>query len=120
MHSPLGLSIITFRKGSFFTHQSFDGSQIWVSSSTRGRRFDLEDGLLTSPHSMCNATKGWGHLRVNPGFGVFWFIPLLLDVAYLQPTSFIGRIFSCLSKVGMALFQTRQPALGCPLGGVRV
>ena len=30
------------------------------------------------PHSM-GREQGWGHLRANSGFGVFWFIPLLLS-----------------------------------------
>ena len=30
------------------------------------------------PHSM-GSEQGWGHLRANPGFGVFWFIPPLLS-----------------------------------------
>ena len=60
------------------------------------------------------------HLRVNPGFGVFWFIPPLLAEAYLHPTSFIERIFFGLSRVGVVLFQTGRLALGWPLGGARV
>ena len=34
---------------------------------------------------------GWGHLRTNLGFGVFWFIPPV--GAYLRTTSCIGKIF---------------------------
>ena len=50
-------------------------------------------------------SSGWGYLRANPGFGVFWFIPLLLTVAYLQQASFIGKILSGPPGVGVALSQ---------------
>ena len=56
------------------------------------------------PHSM-GREQGWGYHRANPRFGVFWFIPPLMVVAYLPPTSFIGRIFSGLSGVGLAWVQ---------------
>ena len=64
--------------------------------------------------------QGWGHLRANLGFGVFWFIPPIPVVVYLPPTSFIGRIFFGLSGVGVVLFQAEQSALGWPLEGIRV
>ena len=50
--------------------------------------------------------QGWGYLRASPGFREFWFILLLLVVAYLPPTSFIGKIFSGLSGVGLVWVQT--------------
>ena len=77
-----------------FPSPSLAGSRTWVSSTTRGRRLKFEGQPLLS-HSM-GREQGWGHLRATPGFGVFWFIPLFLVVAYLPPTSFIGRIFPCL------------------------
>ena len=49
--------------------------------------------------------QGWGHLRANPGFGEFWFIPSLMMVAYLPPTSFIGRNFFGLFGVGLIWVQ---------------
>ena len=64
--------------------------------------------------------QGCHHLKANPGFGVFWYILQLLAVAYLQPTSFIEKIFSGLSWVVMALFQIRSSALDWPQRGVRV
>ena len=53
-----------------------------VSSTTHdrndhGRRFTF-GGRPHLPHSM-GSEQGWGHLRANPGFGVFWFIPPLLS-----------------------------------------
>ena len=56
---------------------SLAGSQTWVSSTTRGQRLTF-GGQPLLPHSMCRA-QGWGHLRANLGFGVFWFIPPLLS-----------------------------------------
>ena len=61
-------------------------------------------GTAQLPHSM-GSEQGWGHLRANLGLGVFWFIPPLLVVAYLPPTSFIERIFFGLSGVGLAWVQ---------------
>ena len=51
--------------------------------------------------------QGWDHLRASPGFGEFWFIPPLLVITYLPPTSFIWKIFSGLSGVGLAWIQAR-------------
>ena len=49
---------------------------------------------------------------------VFWFIPP--DWAYLQPTSFIGRIFPVwIHGVGVILFPKGQSALSWLLEGVR-
>ena len=48
---------------------------IW--SNDHGRRFAF-GGQPLLPHSM-GKEQGWGHLRANPGFGVFWFIPPLLS-----------------------------------------
>ena len=56
-------------------------------------------GTVSLLHSM-RRLQGWGHLRANLGFGVFWFISPLLVTAYLPPTSFIGRIFFSLSGLG--------------------
>ena len=84
-------------------------SQTWLSSTTNGWRFTFGDSLFTPFNG--HGWSGLVHLRANPGFGVFWFNPLLLTVAYLQSTSFIGRIFSGLSEVGVALFRTEWSAL---------
>ena len=79
------------------------------------------DIRVTAPYPIQWVTpQGWGYLRTNPWFWVFWFIPPLLTVAYLQPTSFIDWIFSGLSKVGVTLFQTWWSTLGLSLGGFRV
>ena len=78
----------------------------------------LGDGFLTPLNEW--GGEEWSYLRANPDLGIFWFIPPLLAVAYLQPTSFIGRIFSGLSRVDVALFQKEQSALGWPIGGFRV
>ena len=92
-----------FSRGWLLPSPSLAGSQTWVSSTTRGRRLTFR-GQPLLPHSM-GSKQGWGHLKANPEFGVFWFIPPLLVVAYLPPTSFIGSIFSCLSGVGLAWVQ---------------
>ena len=41
------------------------------------------------------------------------------DWVYLQPTSFIGKIFSRSYEIGVALFQAGCPALDWSLEGVR-
>ena len=91
-------------KGWFLPSPPLAGSQTWESSTTLGRRLTF-GGQPLLPHSI-GREQGWGHFRANPGFGVFWFIPLLLVVPYLPPTSFIGRIFSGPSGVGLVLVQT--------------
>ena len=63
--------------------------------------------------------QGWGHLRANPGFGVFCFISPLLVIAYLPPTSFKGRIFSGLFGVDLFWVQTRLSVRYWRQGGVR-
>ena len=40
--------------------------------------FRVVRGQSLLPHSM-GREQGWDHLRANPGFGVFWFIPPLLS-----------------------------------------
>ena len=103
LRSPLELIIMPLLGWQHFPSLSLAGSQTWVSSTTRGRRltFVWQPPL---PHSM-DREQGWDHLRANQGFGEFWFIPPLLMLAYLTPTSFIWRIFSCLSGVGLAWVQ---------------
>ena len=102
--SPLELVIMPLLGWQLLPSSSLAGSQTRVSSTTRGRRLTFERHPLLL-HSM-GIEQGWDHLRANPGFGVFWFIPLLLVVAYLPPTSFIGRIFSGLSVVCLVWVQT--------------
>ena len=63
-------------KRQHFPSPSLAGSQTWVSSTTRGQRLTF-GGQPLLPHSM-GREQGWGHLRANLGFGVFWFIPPLL------------------------------------------
>ena len=92
-------------RGWLLSSPSLAGSQTWVYSTTRGRKLSF-GGQPLLPHSM-GREQGWDHLRANLGFGVFWFIPSLLVIAYLPPTSFIGRIFSDLSGVDLVWVQTR-------------
>ena len=90
IHSPLGLSIM---------HSTGVTSLISVSCQQPdlGVHFYPWSKFLfwRQPHYHIQwiRLQRWGNLRVNPGFRVFWFIPPLLAVAYLQSTSFIGRIF---------------------------
>ena len=86
-----------------FPSPSLAGNQTWVSSTTRGLRLAF-GGQPLLPHPM-SREQGWGHLRANPVFGVLWFIPPLLVVAYLPPASFIRRIFSGLFVVVLAWVQ---------------
>ena len=104
MSSPLELIITPLLGGWLPPSPSLVGSQTWVASTTRGRRL-IFGGHPQLLHSM-GSEQGWDHLRANLGFGVFWFIPSLLVLAYLLPTSFIERIFSGLSGVGLAWVQT--------------
>ena len=99
-----GVNHNTTARRQFLSSSSLAGSQTWVSSTTRGRRLTFGDSLCYSIQWV--ESQGWGHLRANLGFGVFWFIPPLLVVAYLPPTSFIGRIFSGLSGGDLAWVQT--------------
>ena len=92
-------------RGWLLSSPSLACSQTWISSTTHGRRLTFEGQPLLL-HSM-GREQGWDHLRANQGFGVFWFIPPLLVIAYLPPTSFIRRIFSGLFGVGLAWVQTR-------------
>ena len=66
-----------FSRGWLLPSPSLACSQTWMSSTTRGLRltFGGQPQLL---HSM-GREQGWGHLRANPEFGVFWFIPPLLS-----------------------------------------
>ena len=73
LRSPLELIIMPLLGWQHFPSPSLAGSQTWVSSTTRGRRFAF-GGQPLLPHSM-GREQGWGHLRATPGFGVFWFIP---------------------------------------------
>ena len=66
-----------FSRGQLLSTPSLAGSQTWVSSTTRGRRLTFGVQPLP-PHSM-GREQGWVHLRANLGFGVFWFISLLLS-----------------------------------------
>ena len=75
--SPLELIIMPLLGWQHFPFLSLAGSQTWASSTTRGRRLTF-GGHPLLPHSM-GREQGWGHLRAIPGFGVFWFIPLLLS-----------------------------------------
>ena len=104
LRSPLELIIMPLLGWQHLPSPSLAGSQTWVSSTTRGRRLTF-GGQPLLPHSM-GRERGWGYLGANLGFGVFWFIPPLLVVTNLPPISFIGRIFSGLSGVGLAWVQT--------------
>ena len=99
-----GVNYNATARGLLLPSPSLAGSQTWVFSTTRGRMLTF-GGQPLLPHSM-GREQGCGHLRTNPGFGVFWFIPLFLVVAYLPPISFIERIFSGLSEEGLACVQT--------------
>ena len=103
MRSSLELIIIPLLRWQLLPSPSLAGSQTWcpVPPVVEG----WHSGQPLIPHSM-GKEQGWGHLRANPGFGVLWIIPPLLLVAYLPPISFIGRIFSCLSEVGLAWVQS--------------
>ena len=84
---------------------SLAGSQTLVSSTTRGRRLTF-GGQPLLPHSM-GKEQGWGYLRVTPGFGVFWFIPLLSKPIFGQPPLKGGFSLVCtqgrrdLSSIGV-------------------
>ena len=117
IRSSLGLSIIAsagVTPPTFFSCWQPDlcvQSHSWSKARIGGR----------SPYPIqWVSTRRMDHLRANPGFGVFWFILTLLAVAYLQPTSFIGRIFFGLSGVGVALSQTGWSDLDWPIRGVRI
>ena len=84
---------------------SLVGSQTWCPVSPVVEGWHSGDILYYSIQWV--ELQGWGHLRTNPGFGEFWFTPLLLVVTCPPPTSFIERIFSGLSGVGLAWVQTR-------------
>ena len=82
-----------FSRRSFSSPQSLAGSQTCVSSTTRGQKITFGDclyALLKETGAKGEATweliRGWGIL-VHPSPN---------DWAYLQPTSFIGVIFSSL------------------------
>ena len=77
LHSLLELSIMPSTEEWLFSSPTLAGIQTWASSTTCGRRLTFE-GQPLLPHSL-GREKGWGHLRGNPGFGVFWFIPPLLS-----------------------------------------
>ena len=77
LRSPLELIIMPLLGWQHLPSPSLAGSQTWASSTTRGRRLTF-GGQPHLPHSM-GSEQGWGHLRANPGFGVFWFIPPLLS-----------------------------------------
>ena len=99
--SPQGLSIISETASSISVScwQPDMGVQYHPWSKVRLRR-------RTAHLIQWVWSQGWGYLRAIPGFRVFLLIPPLLGVAYLQPTSFIGRILFDLSGVGAALFRS--------------
>ena len=90
MRSPPGVNHNVTTRTWLLSSPSFVDSQTWVSSTTRGQRLTFRG----QPPYLIQwvGLQGWSHLRANPGFEEFWFIPPLLVVAYLPPTSFIGRI----------------------------
>ena len=90
----------TFSRGWLLSSPFFDGSQKCASSTTRDQRWHSE--TVSTSHSM-GREQGWGHLKANLGYSG----SSLLEVAYLPLTSFIGRIFSGRSRVGLAWVQTR-------------
>ena len=64
--------------------------------------------------------QGWGHLRANPWFRVFWFISsLLAEPIFSQPPLYRGFSPIYIHGVGVVLFQAGKSALGWPLRGVR-
>ena len=91
------LSINTFSRGILSTLQSLSSDQTWVSSTTRGQRVTFGDCL----HTLFK----WYELRVGhlgdnrEGWGILA-RPSPPDWAYLQSTSFIGRIFPSLQTGG--------------------
>ena len=62
----------------------------------------------------------WVHLRTNPGFKKFWFIPTFLTAFLLQSTSFKERIFFSLSGIGLNFVQIGVVSCHWRLEGVRV
>ena len=66
-----------FSRGWLLSSPSLACSHIWASSTIRGRRLTFWGQPLLL-HSM-GREQGWGHLRANLRFRVFWFIPLLLS-----------------------------------------
>ena len=73
-----------FSREQLLPYPSLAGNHTWVSRTTRGRRL-IFGGQPLLLHSM-GRDQGWGHLRANLGFGVFWFIlPLLSKPIFGQP-----------------------------------
>ena len=93
LRSPLRLSIKAFRRSDFSTPQSLAGSFTWVSCTLRGQKVTF-GGL--SPHSIQRVgAKGEAIWELIRGWGILVH-PSPPGLAYLQPTSFIGRIFASL------------------------
>ena len=72
LHSLLGLSIMTILDG--FSHLRP------LSAARPGRPVSsVVEGWHSGEQPLhpiqCVKGDGWDHSRVNPGFGVFWFIP---------------------------------------------
>ena len=118
MRSPLILNIIAFRSDSFSHLRLLPAARPGCLVPTVVEGWHSGDSLHYPIQWV--RLQGLDHLRVNPGFSVFWFIAPLLVVAYLQSTSFIWRISSGLSRVGVSLFQIGQSALDWPLRSVLV
>ena len=115
LHSLLGLNIMPLLGVGSSISTSCD-SQIWMSSTTHGRRLkNSEDHLLTPFNGL--GFKGWVTWELIQGLGIL--VHSLLVVVYLQSSSFIGNIFYGMIGFGVAFFQTGQTALGWPLEGVR-
>ena len=119
MRSPLELIIMPLLGWQLLPSPSLTGSHTWVSSTTRGRRLTFGEQPLL-PHSM-GREQGWGHLRANLGFGVFWFIPpLLSEPIFGQPPLWGGFSLVCtqgrrdLSSSGVYRFKSWR------LEGVRI
>ena len=100
MRSPLELIIMPLLGWQLLPSPSLVGSQTWVSSTTRGRRLTI-GGQPLLLHSM-GRKQGWDHLRANPGFGEFWFIP---PGGSLSSTSLLFRedfLWSVRSRLGLS------------------
>ena len=77
MSSHLELIIMPLQGEWLLSSPSLAGNYTWVSSTTLDQRLTF-GGQPLLLHSM-GREQGWDHLRANPGFGVFWFIPPLLS-----------------------------------------
>ena len=91
LRSPLELIIMPLQGWQHIPSPSLAGSQTWVSSTTRGRRFAFE-GQPQLPHSM-GREQGMGPPESYSGIWGILVHPSPPVQAYLWTTSFIGRIF---------------------------